>query len=181
MFDSTSEWLPIALTIVGTLAALVTVVVPVIPFVSGSPILVLASLVAFYVAHNWPAWWYWAAVVTLVAIGAIVDTIVHAAGVNRAGGSSKAVVGAGIGAMVGPFVLVFLGPLALVAGAPLGAIAGAMIGEHLHRAGRNEQVVDDEPPLHKLGLASLAGWVVASVLRIALVALHASITLIVLI
>ncbi|MCQ2371582.1 MAG: DUF456 domain-containing protein [Akkermansia sp.] len=111
---------------------------------------VLGACVCASIAHGepHPAWWMWAIMAVLVALGMTVDTLCSMAGAKKFGGTKAAMFGvipgvivgaffAPIGLFVGPFLGAFLAEVIIMrrelgkstvsgVGATLGYIAGAL-------------------------------------------------------
>ena len=111
---------------------------------------VLTACVCASIAHGQPhpAWWMWAILALLVAVGMTIDTLCSMAGAKKFGGSKAAMFGvipgvivgaffAPIGLFVGPFLGAFLAEVLIMRrelgkstvsgfGATLGYIAGAL-------------------------------------------------------
>src|SRR5690606_25550476 len=89
----------------------------------------------------------------LTAVAHVVDLGAGALGVRRSGGSGRAVAGAGLGAMAG----LFFGLPGLLIGPLVGAVAGELtVAPDLRAAGR-------------AGLATWLGFLVGTVVKVALV------------
>jgi uncharacterized protein YqgC (DUF456 family) len=111
-------WIVVGLLFVVGLAGTV------LPFVPGTPLIVVGALI-YAVATGWTPIGIGRLVIlgALAALGFGLQHVSSALGARRAGGSRWAVVGAIAGGVVG----LFLGVAGLLLGPPLGAIAAEMI------------------------------------------------------
>ena len=138
--------------IVGTLLVL-GLAGTVIPFLPGTPLIVVAALI-HAIATGWTPIGVGrlAILATLAALGYVLHYAAGALGARRAGGSAWAIVGALAGGIVG----LFFGIPGLLLGPPLGAIAGELL-----KGG-------DVTASVRTGLATFAGMVAGAVANFAL-------------
>ncbi len=125
----------------------------VIPFLPGTPLIVVGALV-HAIAHDWTPIGFGrlAILAALAAFGYALHYVAGALGTRRAGGSAWAVGGALIGAVVG----LFFGLPGLLLGPPLGAIGGELL-----KSGDLQASV-------RTGIAAFTGMVAGAVANVAI-------------
>lgn len=162
------EHLAEVVVVVAMLAAVFFTVVPLLP----GTLFVLAGALAFGAIEGFEPfhWWFWVVQVGLAIAYIAVDNVAQLFGVQRAGGSPKAMWGGTIGVFVGPLAMApVLGPFALFVGPPVGAVAGSVLGEVLHRRGA-------DTPSEPAGSLRGIGWGAAFAYLIGMVAKLAVLT-----
>jgi len=125
----------------------------IVPFLPGTPLIVIAALV-HAIAYDWaPIGWGRLLILSaLAALGYAAAHLASAAGARRAGGSGSAVAGAILGGVVG----IFFGIPGLLLGPPVGAIAGELL-----RGG-------DVATSVRTGLAAFTGMLAGAVANLAI-------------
>ena len=125
----------------------------VVPFLPGTPLIVIAALV-HAIAHDWApiGGGRLAILAALSALGFALHHAASAIGARGAGGSAWAFVGALVGGVVG----LFFGIPGLLLGPPLGAIAGELVKSGDLRASV------------RTGIAAFAGMVAGAIANVAI-------------
>ena len=115
----------VLLIILGAVILLVAFVGCLLPVLPGPPIAMLA-LVCVAVDQGWNTYsgWEWAALVALVAIVTVLDTVVPLVGAKKYGASRAGIWMSVLGMLVG---LIWFPPFGMLAGAFLGALLGEMM------------------------------------------------------
>jgi uncharacterized protein YqgC (DUF456 family) len=124
-------WILIAAAIAGT-------VLP-IPFLPGSPLVVVAALLHRYTFPTTPSvsWTIIITLAVLAVISLVIDTLTSAIGTKKFGGSRWGILGAMGGALLG---LIAGGPLGLFFGPPIGVFAAEYLAvRDQHKAWRATQ------------------------------------------
>ena len=124
-----------------------------VPFLPGTPLIVVAALV-HGIAYDWVPMtpWRLALLAALSAAGYVLHYVAGGLGARRAGGSMWAVAGALVGGVIG----IFFGIPGLLLGPPLGAIGGELM-----RGGDVAMSV-------RAGLAAFVGMVAGAMANFAL-------------
>jgi uncharacterized protein len=125
----------------------------IVPFLPGTPLIVVAALV-HAIAYDWTPVtpWRFALLAAVAAFGYVLHYVAGGLGARRAGGSWWAVVGALIGGGVG----LFFGLPGLLLGPPVGAITGELL-----RSG-------DLTTSIRTGIAAFVGMVAGAIANFAL-------------
>ncbi|WP_174875482.1 DUF456 domain-containing protein [Vogesella oryzae] len=143
------SWLGYALAVILMLAGLAGTLYPALPglLLLGGGMLLAAWLGDFSHVGMWPL----IVIGMLVVLGMVVENLAGLLGARKSGASRQALIGAFIGGVVGMFLGLF--------GAIIGPIVGAVIGELQARRSL--------PQAGKVGLATLAGFIAGTAVKIA--------------
>jgi uncharacterized protein YqgC (DUF456 family) len=126
----------------------------VLPALPGAPLVFAGLLIAAWIDDFQKVGWIALTVLGLLALATfVVDWLAAVMGAQRVGASRNAVIGAALGAVVG----VFFGIPGIIVGPLVGAVAGELSAQgSVLRAGH-------------VGLATLAGFLVGTVVKLALI------------
>lgn len=155
------------------LAAILGFAFTIVPVLPGG-IFPLAALAAVGATEGWrtvPVW-TWITMSVLLVLYVLVDNLAQLLGVQRLGGSRRAMAVGALGVVVGPLLLApLLGPLALVLGPPIGAIVGTIVGERSssRRAGQPSPTVAH---YRRLGTGALVAFVLGTFAKLGLVTMQ---------
>lgn len=175
-------------------------VLSIAPIVPGS-LCIVAGAIAISMIEGWDTfrWWFWVGQAVLVVGSVVVDNVAQAIGVQRIGGSRRAILGGTAGVIIGPLVLApVLNLFAVLIGPPVGAVVGTLLGETSHRR-RQERRAGQAPPalpgarpsgampagaaearaslaaspsMPRIGVGALVAWIVGTGVRLGLVTIQ---------
>lgn len=97
----------------------------VLPGLPGAPLILVASVLHYWLLPGDVSGWTIAVLVILSVLTVVADAACGLLGVRRFGGGRWAILGAGVGAAIG----LFFGPLGLITGAVAGAVSCEMVLE----------------------------------------------------
>lgn len=157
-------------------AALLAFAFTVVPVLPGA-LFPLLALVAVGALDGWGTVPVvaWVALVVLLLLYLLADNVAQLLGVQRLGGSRRAMAYGTVGVVLGPVALApVLGPLALVLGPPVGAVAGTILGERssARRAGAGTPSANH---YRRLGTGALVAYVVGTAAKLVIVAIQVGI------